>query len=65
MQTVFQPDDRRIARASAFRRHPEYESPRDRDQRAYREELARDLREFQAIRDRVASARVLETGWPS
>lgn len=64
MQSVFQPDDRRAARMSAFRRHPEYESPRDRDRAAFLDDLARDSREFQAVRDRLATARILESGWP-
>ena len=64
MQTVFQPDDRRAARAAAFRHHPDYETPRERDSRIFREELARDCDIFRVQRARLESARILESGWP-
>lgn len=64
MQSVFQPDDRRSARMSAFRRHPEYESPRDRDRAAYLADLERDVSAFSAMRERLETARILESGWP-
>lgn len=44
--------------------HPAYESARDRDRREWQEEIARDSREFDVMRDRYAAARILESGWP-
>lgn len=64
MQTVFQPDDRRAARAAAFRHHPDYETPRERDSRIFREEIARDLDCFRDMRIRLEAARIIESGWP-
>ncbi|MBN9235113.1 MULTISPECIES: hypothetical protein [Phyllobacteriaceae] len=64
MQSVFQPDDRRTARAAAFRHHPAYETPRERDRREFEEDLARECDFFRAQRTRLQSARVLESGWP-
>jgi hypothetical protein len=64
MQSVFQPGDRRTERASAFRRHPAYESPRERDRAAYLDDLDRDLTAFTTLRDRLATARIIESGWP-
>lgn len=64
LSAVFQPDDRRVARAAAFRRHPEFESARDLDRRDYRDEIAREIDHFDAMRASLSGRRILEGAWP-
>ncbi|WP_195161828.1 hypothetical protein [Mesorhizobium sp. NBSH29] len=43
--------------------HPGYMTARQAQREAFVDEIARDCAEFDALRARLATARVLESGW--
>jgi hypothetical protein len=53
----------RPRRATPFQ-HPYYETPRQRQRRSFVDEIARELDRWAPMQARLASARILETGWP-